>query len=278
MSLRLGVKPKAQSLINQNGHFYDRLEVIDPKTNATQYVWFNADIQMNPDGLAVPGSTKASKSSAAPAVVATTQTIAPVLPIPNGTGIQLSRVKDADSKADASDDQLHTVESQAPPSEPQTLYDQGGVSIIATETQLALELAVSEPDPIFVSVEVDRNQNQQFDCLVDVAYRPQRDGSLCPQYLIDSEHNTPCGRFASVARLKNFKDEHGQRQFVLELPKREISLDQPSAKLAFVIRNNAQRNTSFYPVERFQKAIDIPYTIKQRGATQADQPPLCQHR
>lgn len=158
----------------------------------------------------------------------------------------------------------------SPGSAPRTLYDEGGVSIIATETELTLELAVSEPDPILISVEVDRNQNQQFDRLVDVAYRPQRDGSLCPQYLIDSEHNTPCGGFVSVAHVKNFKDEDGRRQFVLELPKKEISFDHPSAKLALVIRNDAQRNTSFYPIERFKQTIDFPYAIKQLGGLQSE--------
>jgi hypothetical protein len=140
--------------------------------------------------------------------------------------------------------------------------------VIATETQDTLDLTVSEPDPILVRVEVDRDQNGQYDRLVDVAYTPQSNGNLCPQYLIDSQHNTPCGGFASLAHLKDFKDEQGRRQFVMVLPKREISFDQQSARLAFVIRDNAQRNTSFYPTERFQKAIDVPYSIKQVGASQ----------
>jgi hypothetical protein len=70
MSLRLNVKRKAQSLITQNGHFYDRLEVIDPKTNATQYIWFNADVQMNPERQTV-------LNSAAPFVLGTARTTAP---------------------------------------------------------------------------------------------------------------------------------------------------------------------------------------------------------
>lgn len=147
-----------------------------------------------------------------------------------------------------------------------TLYDRDGVSVIATETQDALEFAVSEPDSIFVSIEVDRNQNGQFDRLVDVAYRPQASENVCPQSLIDSQHNTPCGGFASSAYLRNFKDEGGRRHFVLVLPKKEISFDLPSARLAFVIRDNAQRKTSYYPPERFQKAINIPYLIDQVGA------------
>lgn len=50
---------------------------------------------------------------------------------------------------------------------------------------------------------------------------------------------------------------------MLVLPKKEISFGQPSAKLAFVFRNNAQRTTTFYPVERFQEAIAVPYSIKR---------------
>jgi hypothetical protein len=161
-------------------------------------------------------------------------------------------------------------EAHAQPSQSQTLYDQGGVSVIATETPNALELAVSEPDPILVSVEVDRNQNGQFDRLVDVAYRPQANENLCPQYLIDSQHNTPCGSLSSHAYLKDFSDDLGHRKFVLVLPKKEISFDLPSAKLAFVFRDTAYQHTFFYPVERFQKAIDVPYAIKQVGAVQIE--------
>jgi hypothetical protein len=265
MSLRMNVKPTAQSLVTRDGHYYDRIEVTDRATSQKQYVWFNADVQMNPDGLAVPNSTASSNDSTTPVVVATAQAIAPVPPTPNGAGMQFNEGKNAPSTTYATGDRSLTVAEHAQPSQLQTLYDQGGVSVVAIETQDTLELAVSEPDPILVSVEVDRNQNGQFDRLVDVAFRPQANGNLCPQYLIDSQHNTPCGGFASHAYLKDFKDDLGRRQFVLVLPKKEISFDLPSARLVFVFRNSAQRTTSFYPVERFQKAINVSYSIKQLG-------------
>jgi len=90
MALRLNVKPRAQSLITQNGHFYDRIEVLEPKSNTTQYVWFNADIQMNPDGFAAPGPTGNSKEVSAPVVLATAQRIAPTPTVQNGPGPQVS--------------------------------------------------------------------------------------------------------------------------------------------------------------------------------------------
>jgi hypothetical protein len=163
------------------------------------------------------------------------------------------------SKANAADNRTNTVEVDERNPLPQALYDQDGVSVIATETQNTLELEVSEPDPVFFSVEVDRNQNGQYDRLVDVAYRARADGSLCVEYLIDEHHNTACGGYLSSAYSKNFKVDQGRKQFTVVLPKKELSLDQPSARLAFVLRNSAQRQTAFYPPERFQKAINIPY-------------------
>ena len=72
MALRLNVRPSGkQSLVTQNGHFYDRLEVIDRTTNLMQYLWFNADIQMNPDGLAGPSSIGSSGAATVPVVDAT---------------------------------------------------------------------------------------------------------------------------------------------------------------------------------------------------------------
>jgi len=419
MALRLNLNPKGQqSLIIQKGHYYDLLKVIDPSTNTTQDLWFNADVQINPDGNSVPNPTSASKDSTKPVVVAAAQMIVPAPSTTKGAGMQGSAAKNPPSttggdrlrqisgkdaencgavrtrtlegnkaieaandcverafaqtkpfyvlysdsgidtffsfgltmgadgvmyqtftsggfgpnrnsitpcdkpvqlkrnasgelrcltssasepgnsskdapavthvqsrpndagtqpgkdkstslKTERADDAPHTIEAHAQLSQPQTLYDQDGVSVIATETQDTLELAVSEPDPILVSVEIDRNQNGQFDRLVDVAYRPQANGNLCPQYLIDSQHNTPCGGFASHAYLKDFKDNLGRREFVLVLPKKEISFDLPSARLALVFRDSAQRHTSNYPPERFQKAINIPYLINQVGAVQA---------
>jgi TonB family protein len=436
MSQRLNLKPLGQqSLITKDSHFYDLLKVIDPKTNAAQDLWFNVDVQLNPGGQPVPTPANATKDPAAPVVVGTAQTNAPLLlaskspspqgsegsnlppptdpnstrlrqiagegaencgevsiplrdadqgaiaaaencarrcfaekkpfhvrytamtqrnlaglvidgyssiglamgtdgviyesylgaengqkhaswvapcsepvqlerrtrgelicppnhslvqqsirngstgndaetaqkvtpaqPIPNGAGTQPGESKSESLKVDTTDGTPQTPETHLPLSQPLTIYDKDGVSVIATETKDSLELAVSEPDPIYVSVEIDRNGNGQFDRLVDVAYRPQANGNVCPQYLIDSQHNTPCGGFASSAYLRDFKDDYGRRQFVLVLPKKEISFDLPSARFDLVFRNTAQQNTTYFPVERFQKPIEVPYLIKQDGA------------
>jgi hypothetical protein len=42
----LGLKAKSQAFFPKEGHFYDRLEVLDPKTNESQSVWFNTDVDM----------------------------------------------------------------------------------------------------------------------------------------------------------------------------------------------------------------------------------------
>ena len=46
LSRVLGLKAKSQAFVPQGGHFYDRLEVIDPKTNESHSVWFNTDVDM----------------------------------------------------------------------------------------------------------------------------------------------------------------------------------------------------------------------------------------
>jgi hypothetical protein len=149
---------------------------------------------------------------------------------------------------------------------PLTLYDQGGVSVTATETEDTQELAVSEPDPISVTVEVDRNQNGQIDRYVDQAYGVQHDGSLCAIYLIDERSTTACFGFASSAHLKDLTDDQGRRRYTLVVPKKELSFGQPSARLVLVIWDSAQKSRSFYPPEGFQQAIFVPYAIRQAGA------------
>jgi tetratricopeptide (TPR) repeat protein len=43
---RLRMTVQRQSVTFRNGHAYDRLEVIDPKSNQTQTIWFNTDFDM----------------------------------------------------------------------------------------------------------------------------------------------------------------------------------------------------------------------------------------
>jgi hypothetical protein len=35
--------PGSQSLLNQNGHYYDRLDAVNPKTNEKVSLYFNID-------------------------------------------------------------------------------------------------------------------------------------------------------------------------------------------------------------------------------------------
>jgi hypothetical protein len=42
----LGFKAKSQTFFPKDGHFYDRLEVVDTKTNEGHSVWFNTDVDM----------------------------------------------------------------------------------------------------------------------------------------------------------------------------------------------------------------------------------------
>jgi TonB family protein len=144
---------------------------------------------------------------------------------------------------------------------PVTLYDQGGINVSSVETPNTLELTVRAPEPILVSVEVDRDQNGQVDRLVDVAYRPQRDGTLCTQFLIDETHSTGCGGFVSTAWLKDLKVDDGRRQYTLVLPKKELSFNRSSVKLSLVMWNSAQRQTTFFPPGRFNDTVGIPYRI-----------------
>jgi Domain of unknown function (DUF4919) len=46
LSRVLGLRATKQGLIQQNAHAYDVLDVVDPKTNATQKIWFNCDVDM----------------------------------------------------------------------------------------------------------------------------------------------------------------------------------------------------------------------------------------
>jgi TonB family protein len=142
-----------------------------------------------------------------------------------------------------------------------SLYDQGGINVSSVETPNTLELTVRAPEPVFVSVEVDRDQNGQVDRLVDVAYRPQRDGTLCTQFLIDETHSTACGGFVSTAWLKDLKVDDGRRQYTLVLPKKELSFNRPSVKLSLVMWNSTQRQTTFFPPGRFNDTVSIPYWI-----------------
>jgi TonB family protein len=151
-----------------------------------------------------------------------------------------------------------------------TLYEKDGVTVIATETQDTLELAVSEPDPINLEIQVDQNQNGQIDRYIDHSYGVTPRGKLCSAYLINGTSDTACGGCASSAHLKAFKDADGRRQYTLVLPKKELSLGQQSVKLALNFFNSAQKSFSVFPPERFQHPISVPFAILPVGAAHAD--------
>jgi hypothetical protein len=43
----LKLKAKAQALVEKEGHWFDRIEVVDPATGQSQFVFFNTDIDMH---------------------------------------------------------------------------------------------------------------------------------------------------------------------------------------------------------------------------------------
>lgn len=150
-----------------------------------------------------------------------------------------------------------------------SLVDENGITVSSVDTPSNLELTVRSPEPVFVSVEVDRDQDGQIDRLVDVAYRPQRDGTLCTEYLIDETHSSACGQFVSGAYLKDEKTEDGRTQYTLVLPKEELSFNRLSAKLSFVMWNSAQRQTTYNPAGRFQNALTVSWR-EPRGIDKPD--------
>jgi hypothetical protein len=46
LGARLSLQRTKQSLVRKDGHAYDQLEVLDPKTNEKQNVWFNTDVDL----------------------------------------------------------------------------------------------------------------------------------------------------------------------------------------------------------------------------------------
>jgi TonB family protein len=74
LSRVLRVTRRSQSLVHQDGHAYDRLEVIDPRTNQTRYLWFNTDVDM---GLYDSTQNAAAPQSSAPVAAATAEVVNP---------------------------------------------------------------------------------------------------------------------------------------------------------------------------------------------------------
>jgi hypothetical protein len=66
LDLRLKLHRTQQALVRKDGHAYDKLTVLDPKTSQTQEVWFNTDVdlqQYKPPAARTP-ETEASLQSA----------------------------------------------------------------------------------------------------------------------------------------------------------------------------------------------------------------------
>jgi hypothetical protein len=57
----LGLKAKSQGFVPRDGHFYDRMEVVDPKTNETSSLWFNTDVDMGAYKSPAPGKAPLPK-------------------------------------------------------------------------------------------------------------------------------------------------------------------------------------------------------------------------
>lgn len=148
--------------------------------------------------------------------------------------------------------------SDARGSTPVTLYSRDDVRVVAYETPGTLEVAVYSPEKVFVSLRVDRNQNGRVDSHVDTSYGMAGLGNICTQYLIDERTSTGCGQFVSAARLKNVMQGNGRWQYTYELPKRELTVNQPVVRLALDIWNDSTKQMSHFPGEGFQNAISLP--------------------
>ena len=144
-------------------------------------------------------------------------------------------------------------------SQPLLLYDQDGATVAVREVRDWLEFDIKEPDPIFVSLEVDRDQNGKIDPFVDVAYRLPLGFKVCSEYLISETKNTACDKFSSDARMTQVKEEEGRKQFTLSVPKKELSFRQGSARVVVVAWNEAIRKTTIFPASRFADPIVIRY-------------------
>ncbi len=145
MELRLNVKPTGQSLIIKNGYFYDLLKVVDPKTNAAQDLWFNADVQMNPEGNAVLNPVSATQNPAAPVVVATAQMIAPAPLTSNSPSPKGGASNSPPSVADAMENHPQSVSEAPAPTGP--CAGPEGITSIPPKVYDALMLATKLLNP-----------------------------------------------------------------------------------------------------------------------------------
>jgi len=59
LATRLSLQRTQQGLVRKDGHVYDELEVLDPKTGQKQKVWFNTDVDMNLYRPAAPRTPEA---------------------------------------------------------------------------------------------------------------------------------------------------------------------------------------------------------------------------
>jgi len=89
----LHLQGKSQSWVRKDGHFYDRLLVLDPATNQTQYLWFNADFD---------SSDAVAKATTKDGVLATMNVIRPGA-APGALPGLAQAPPDAPSQAGASD-------------------------------------------------------------------------------------------------------------------------------------------------------------------------------
>jgi hypothetical protein len=82
------------------------------------------------------------------------------------------------------------------------LYNEAGVLVTAAETRDTIEFCVYAPEPVSVSIMVNRNQNGVIDNRVDTTYSLTPDERVCTVFLLGGwEPTTFCGRFSSEAQL-----------------------------------------------------------------------------
>jgi hypothetical protein len=140
------------------------------------------------------------------------------------------------------------------------LYNEAGVLVVATETPDTMEFCVYAPEPVSVSIMVDRNQNGAVDSRVDTTYSLTPAERICTVFLLDRGRTTFCGGFSSEAQM-NMRHERGWREYTYIVPKSELSFGQRSAWVVLEFYDSAHKSVRFVPRRDFQKSIHIRYEL-----------------
>lgn len=138
-----------------------------------------------------------------------------------------------------------------------SLYNSNGISVAAQSVSESLLVNVSSPDNIYVSFEVDEDQNGIITPYVDTKYSILSDGRLCTVFLVTARSNTVCGGFSSQATVENFLHSQGHWQYSIKIPVDE--LDRGTGKLHFLLTfwDDLHKSRWSYPSEQFSTDLSL---------------------